>query len=76
MCASRLTLSFRPAVRNGGGFAVEDQKWRGTPCAVDSDERWRLFHRVLARDGPDVDFSIVVYADGGNLRCQLEGPTN
>jgi len=70
------TATGSTGIMNAGGFAVEDQKWRGTPWAVDSDERWRLFYRVVARDRPDVDFSIVVYADGGHLRCQLEGPTN
>lgn len=58
---------------NAGGFAVPDQRWRGLPWRFDPDERWRLYYQIVCDDRPDVDFSIVVTAADGQLRCDLQG---
>lgn len=58
---------------NAGEFAVPDQRWRGLPWRFDPDERWRLFYQIACDGRPDVEFTIVVTAADGQLRCDLEG---
>jgi hypothetical protein len=58
---------------NAGGFAPPDQRWRGLPWQFDTDERCRLCYEVVCDDHEPVQFSIVLFADGGNLHCLLEG---
>jgi hypothetical protein len=58
---------------NAGGFAVHDQRWRGLPWQVDEDERWRFVYQIVCNENPAIEFSIVLYADNGILRCVLEG---
>jgi hypothetical protein len=58
---------------NVGGFAVPDQRWRGLVWRFDPDERWRLTYRIVADNRPYVDFSVVMIADEGSVRCYLEG---
>ena len=58
---------------NAGGFAVPDQRWRGLPWRFDPDERWRLSYQIVCDGRPDVEFSIVVTAEDGHIRCDLEG---
>jgi hypothetical protein len=56
-----------------GGWAVRYQRWRGMPWTADTDERWRFSYRVTSEDGPAVYFSMLVYPEDGNLRCELQG---
>jgi hypothetical protein len=58
---------------NAGGFAAPDQRWRGLPWRFDPDERWRLSYQAVCDGRPDVEFSIVVTAEDGHIRCDLEG---
>jgi hypothetical protein len=60
-------------IMNAGGFAVPDQRWRGLPWRFDPDERWRLYYQIACDGRPDVEFSIVVTAEEGHIRCDLEG---
>jgi hypothetical protein len=58
---------------NARHFAVPHQGWRGLPWRFDTDERWRLSYRVVSEGRQDVQFSVVIIADHGELRLQLEG---
>jgi hypothetical protein len=58
---------------NAGGFAVPDQRWRGLPWRFDPDERWRLSYRVASDGAPDVLFSVVAYAEDGQIKLHQEG---
>jgi hypothetical protein len=58
---------------NAGGFAPPDQRWRGLYWQVDPNERWRFSYEITADDVPPVRFSIVLYAEAGQLRLDLEG---
>ena len=58
---------------NAGGFAVSDQRWRGLPWQINPDERLRLGYEIVCERNRIVEFSIVLYPDGGRLRCKLEG---
>jgi len=60
-------------VMSAAGFAVYDQRWRGLVWQFDPDERWRFTYRIAFDGGPDVEFSLVVTADNGHIRCDLEG---
>jgi hypothetical protein len=53
-----------------GAFAVPDQ--RGLSWQFDPDERWRLRYQIVCDGRPDVEFSIVVTAEDGHIRCDLE----
>jgi hypothetical protein len=58
---------------NAGQFADIDQRWRGLHWTLDPDERWRFAYEVVSEGRPDVQFSIIVFADEGAIRCDLEG---
>jgi hypothetical protein len=58
---------------NAGGFAAPDYRWRGLPWQFDPDERWRLSYEIVCDGRPDLNFSIVVTAENGHIRCDLEG---
>lgn len=55
-----------------GGFAVDDQRWRGLPWELDRDERLRFVYRVDCDGRAPVKFSLVLYADDGVLRLVLQ----
>jgi hypothetical protein len=56
-----------------GQIAAADLRWRGLTWRFDPDERWRLVYQIVSDNRPQVDFSLIVTADDGVLRCQLEG---
>ena len=58
---------------NAGKFSDYDQKWRGLPWRLEPDERWRLVYHIVADGRADVEFSIVIAAEGGRIRCDLDG---
>ena len=58
---------------NAGAFAAPDYRWRGLPWRFDPDERWRLSYEIVCEGRPDVEFSVVMTAADGQIRCELQG---
>jgi hypothetical protein len=59
-------------IMHAGHFVSRDGKWRGQPWQFDADERCRLCYEVVCDDHEPVQFSILLFADDGNLHCRLE----
>jgi hypothetical protein len=68
------TLTASDGTMSVGAFSEDSVggRWRGLQWRLNPGDRWRFTYRIVASQQPDIPFSIVMTAVGGQVRCDLE----